>query len=160
MKKLSLMFLIIGCLAIVSASWYFIIVGDLNVVVDSIGGTNELSLVFPMFLLNTTEDSDSQESLIEFIYNKEGSFQVGIIETFADTSGGLCLDGENDCSTEVFINYGNETGDTGTFGHKINNLDNISIPYNLNAKNLTISMSCVAYACPQERTVRVSLTEL
>ena len=154
MKKLLLIITVMLSLSLIAGAWIFIIQGDLEMVVNSLRGTESVIINFPSIEMNTTNATDVGYSYFDFIYNKEGTFYVSIIETFIDNSEGECLDGEDDCEVNYYLNKGE-----GYVTELINNRT-VNVSYNTNVKRIEANMTCIAYSCPQTRNIRISLEEI
>lgn len=156
MNKKIWLFVGIGILVLTlaTAAWYFIIGGNLIVEVTSIGDTQQLIIPFNNILLNTTNDSAIGESSINFVYNREGNFNVSITKTFGDLSGGECSNGVDDCTFEAIITDGINPH------YVIDDGDIIIIPLNYNRKYINATLECVAYSCPQTLDVSIRLVEV
>lgn len=154
MKKL---WLILGIsilvLGVGSAAWYFIFGGDFRADVYSFSGGKAIIIPFKDFSLNTTDGSDFKNVNATFLYNRAGNFTVKITESITDTSGGNCTGGDNDCYYKVYLNRGDN------MLIQINNSNKIFIPFNTNNKIIFLNLTCVAYACPQQRDYSIRLEE-
>jgi len=154
MRKLYMFLLIlIGCLSLVSAAWYFIIQGNLTATIDSLGSKKEVTLSFLPLQLNTTNSSAFANSSMQFAYNRAGNFSVGIIETIADNSAGECVEADKDCLVQYNlydgVNY-----------QALRDGSYVYIPNNPNKKIIIVNITCVAYSCPQTRNYIIKLNEM
>jgi len=147
----SLLFIGLG-----AAAWLLTLNGGVHIDVFSIGSQREVTLDFDSFSLNTTDTKDSGTAIMEFAYNKESNFSVSITETIGDLSGGVCTNNINDCRTNFTLMDGLPNKDP----LLIKDGDIVSIPYNVNQKQVKIEMHCEPYSCPQTRDYTVSLEEL
>lgn len=153
MNKSTIFILIVLSLGLVSASWYFIFGGNVTMNVYSLGSQKDATISFPEISVNTTEFGNTSTGGIIFAYNKAGTFRVEITETIADLSGGQCLNGSSDCTTNYTLNDGNST-------RIILDGDHVIIPANSKVKTINSTISCVAYSCPQSRSTIIKLIQI
>ena len=153
-KKLLMGLVVLGCMGLVTAAWLFTISGGFTAVVESLPGYANLDLDITSLSVNTTEGSDSASVETTFLLNKDMTLNVRIIETIQDNSGGECLEYENDC--EMYY----EVEDRPDHFIRINDsnvIDLVAMPY---PRNLTATLNCEAYSCPQSRSAEITLTQI
>lgn len=153
-KKFMWIFAGVFFLSLVTAAWFLSIEGNTTAYVT--GNPNTLiSLTIPAININTTDGNDSTIVYSDnFIISATTLFNVSINETFTDTSNGSCTGGETDCSLTYMVITSSSVYTEIIDGY----------PVYLNGssqdKNVSIEMTCVAYSCPQERSIDVNLTEI
>jgi hypothetical protein len=161
-KKMNKVLIILGIsllfIGVGSAAWYFVFGGDFRADVFSFS-TDTKSVIMPFkdFSLNTTDSPDSKMVSAKFLYNKEGNFTIKIVESITDLSGGNCTGGSNDCKYLVSMWNG---GDWDNSLINLNNTNLVHLPFNTGEKQINLTLSCVAYACPQTRSYSIRLEEI
>lgn len=150
-----LLFLLIGmlCFNLVTAAWFFIFQTSVSMKIDSIGSQKDVTLSIPNININTTNSSASGGGMTTFAFNKAGTFNISIIETFGDLSGGQCTNGATDCIISYSLYDGSST-------RNITNNQQINITANSNIKQISANLSCVAYSCPQTRDIVIKLNQI
>ncbi len=146
------MFLIM--VSFVTAAWFFVIQANINTNVVSIPGYASLLIEIPQLNVNTTNGPDSVSVVSSFIVNKDITLNTSIVETYQDNSGGECNGGEDDCIIEYMIQ------NTLTEYTEIINNEVVFLEAINRERNITVTMSCVAYSCPQSRNIDIILTEV
>ena len=144
-------------LGVGSAAWYFVFGGDFNAHVYSFNDGKAVITQFKDFTLNTTNGADSQVATAKFLYNREGNFTISIHESITDTSGGTCNGADNDCKYIVSVFNGLDVPNNLI---NLNNTNSVYLPFNTNEKQINLTLSCVAYACPQDRSYSIRLEEI
>ncbi len=153
-KKFVWIFVSLCMVTLVAGAWAISIGGSTTAYVT--GSPNTLiSLTIPSINVNTTNGANSTLVYSDnFVISATTLFNVTINETFIDTSNGSCSGGESDCNLVYMI-----INSSSTYTQII---DEYSVYLNGSSqdKNISIEMTCVAYSCPQERTIDINLTEI
>lgn len=153
-KKFMWIFVGIFFLTLVTAAWALSIEGSTTAYVT--GNPNTLiSLTIPSINIDTTNGSDSMIVYSDnFIVSATTLFNVSINETFIDTSNGSCSGGESDCGIVYMI-----INSSSTYTQILDG-SSVYLYGSSQDKNISIEMTCVAYSCPQNRSMDIVLSEI
>ena len=154
MSKKMLVFVLIGCMSLVAAAWYFQVTGTSISEVLSPPGYRNVALEFEPMTLDVSNGSKCNVQYDYITINKDMLLNVTIKETIQDDSGGECLDYVNDCYTVYKIQNATNTNTTIVDKGTVNL---VAMP---NARPVIKEMCCEAYSCPQTRTSTLTLTQV
>jgi len=156
-KKLLIGLLVLGVPILVAAAWLFAIQANVIGTAVSLPGYAILSIDIPSLSVNTTEAPDSDSASFNITINRDTVLNVSIIEIYQDGSGGDCEGGEDDCTMVYELANGSVLFDG--YGKLIDG-ETINIAASIEGRPLRVTMSCIAYSCPQTRTADIILTEV
>jgi len=152
-KKLTIV-LVIACMSLVAAAWYFQVTGTSITEVISPPGYRNVALEFAPMSLDVSNASACKMSTEYFTINKDITLNVTIKDMVQDDSGGECLDYVKDCTTIYEIDLNHSASKEIRDGESID-IQAMSFPRTINK-----TMCCEAYSCPQTRTSTITLTQV
>ena len=153
-KKFIWLFVGIFLVALVADALIISIDGSIT---DTVMGSNA-SIVLSISARNIdTSERDNSSTVYSnnFVVNKNVTMNVTINETFTDNSNGSCSGGQADCSVVYKIINDSISG----IYAEIVNGSPITFAGSSLDKNVSIEMTCVAYSCPQNRSIEIYLIE-
>lgn len=152
-KKFIWIFASVFMLSLVAAAWAISIEGSTTAYVTGNSSTL-MSLTIPPINVDTTNGANSTIVYSDnFVVSATTLFNVTINETFTDTSNGSCSGGESDCSLVYMV-----VNNVSTYTPIVDG-GSVYIYGSSQNKNISIEMTCVAYSCPQERSIDILLNE-
>lgn len=153
-KKVMLIFCTIFFVGVVSAAWFLTIDANVSATVFSNPEYADLSISVPDLNVNTTMGNDTVTVYSDhFQINSDITINTTIYESFQDLSNGTCSGGQSDCYLTYGIYSSTEDYSELVSGQLLN------ITASDVQRNISVTMFCEAYSCPQSRDINISINQ-